>query len=169
MFALDRRPHKGEVKPDGSLELTYYCCRGPNASKTFIKQYVPLGESMQRQNAPTLKRVGCSCHVKLQYPNGSFPSVCPISKEPFPKETAVGKAIQQQMLSQAGVPDVMNTLQQDNNDLHSPASEAAADSSSGADSAVATVQIRMQLHHSSHEPGSTESWKHLPADEVYLL
>lgn len=91
-FALATYAHHSNVRADGSLELKYFCCRGPNAYKPYITQYVPLGDIMQRRSIETLKKCGCGCYVRLHYPQGSFPNSCPVSGKPFAPDTTVGKA-----------------------------------------------------------------------------
>ena len=98
-FALTERPHQGDVQPDGSLELKYFCPRGAYASKPYITQNVPLGDVMQQRSIGIPKNCGCGCYVKVRYPQGSFPDLCPVSRKPFTADTAVHKAVFQQQHS----------------------------------------------------------------------
>ncbi|DBA81384.1 TPA: hypothetical protein ACH3X2_006981 [Trebouxia sp. C0005] len=164
-FALTERPHQGDVQPDGSLELKYFCSRGPNASQPYITQYVPLGDVMQRRSISIRKKCGCGCYVKVRYPQGSFPDLCPVSRKPFTADTAVHKAvIQQQHRHFAERQDAAHAS--NGTPLISSQQEATAETSSQSGAAADQVQIWGQLQHTGHTPGTKESEKHLPIDEV---
>ena len=166
-FALTERPHQGDVQPDGSLELKYFCSRGPNASKIYMTQYVPLGEVMQRRSISIPKKCGCGCYVKVRYPQGSFPDLCPVSRKPFTADTAVHKAvIQQQHSHPAEGKDAADAS--NGSPLISSQQEATAETSSQSGAAADQVQIWGQLQHTGHTPGTKESEKHLPIDEVSM-
>ena len=166
-FALNERPHQGDVQPDGSLELKYFCSRGPYASKPYITQYVPLGDVMQRRSISIPKKCGCGCYIKVKYPQGSFPDLCPVSKKPFTADTAVHKAVVQQQHSHTAEAHNAADATGDCPLISSqPGTSATAESSSQSGAAVDQVQIWGQLQHTGHTPGTKESEEHLPIDEV---
>ena len=71
-FALSGGAHKSEQTVSDGHARTHYCCRGPKADQTFIRQYVPVGSRPHRRTAATLKQVGCNCYVRLQYPKSGL-------------------------------------------------------------------------------------------------
>ena len=148
-FASSEHCRDPTLTAAGMLSLPYYCSRGPKPLQTFIKQYLPLGKLPQRRSTATCKQAGCQCHVRLIYPEGSYPAKCPVTGKEWLVGSLPHKALHQQQ----------EALQQ-------PPQQAALHDPLQAPADAQVVTIVNSLQHSGHEPGSNESIKHLPIDEV---
>ena len=121
----------------------------------------------QRRSISISKKCGCSCCVKVRYPQGNFPDLCPVSRKPFSADTAVHKAVIQQQHSDSAEghhgADAIG-----GSPLISSQQEATAETSSQSGAAADQFQIWGQLQQTGHTPGTKESEKHLPIEKVSM-
>ncbi|KAL0023471.1 hypothetical protein WJX79_008371 [Trebouxia sp. C0005] len=164
--------HVAAVQSDVSLQtdrntqkaVLFKCCTALDVVAVELTQLQHLNKFTlterphQRGSISIPKKCGCACYLKVRYPPGSFPDLCPVSRKPFTPDTAVHKAvIQQQHCHPAEGQDAAHAS--DGTPLISSQQEATAETSSQSGAAADQVQIWGQVQHTGHTPGNVWSQK----------